>query len=510
MKRILFAVALAAVVAMLVLHQADATVLTTSNRVSYTGNGVTTLFTVPYKILAASDLLVTVNGTTKTLTTHYSVTGAGTSSTSITFVAAPANGTAIVISRVRPYAQTRQLRGQGAFTPSTIESALDDMEMQIQQIVGADGGLPGNNGVWAGSPAGSFLRDQTSTRGTINLNATAAPSAPAEGDVWIDDIDLVLRVVMDGTTATVLTDQTAVLAPATSVTTATVTATTVNVIDHLAITDRATPPAAPGAGINLYANTRGTTFAIPSWRTAGEADVTQPPGVESNWAVHCIAGIPGSATLGGSNIFSTITTGTATSRSPAASTVIASMHAVDLVSAAGAGSSAGLEGNVALSFRGDAAGLGGFLFYARFGTTTALAQQRAFVGVSSTVIAFANVNPSTLLNGVYIGYDSTQTTLRACGNDGAGTATCVDLGANFPVNATAIYDVYLYSPPAGTSVKYAVERLDSSFFASGTISAAGDLPSTSTFLTPHVWVNNGTTASAATLRLGKTCITSHY
>jgi hypothetical protein len=152
----------------------------------------------------------------------------------------------------------------------------------------------------------------------------------------------------------------------------------------------------------------------------------------------------------------------------------------------------------AFVFRGNAAGLGGFFFYARFATTTALAQQRAFVGALGHRRGAGQREPEhAAQHHVYLGYDSTQTTLRACGNDGAGAATCTDLGANFPVNATAVYDVYIYSAPAGSTVKWAVERLDSSVLRQRHDQRrrrpAG---STSTFLAPQLWVNNGTTASA--------------
>jgi hypothetical protein len=54
----------------------------TTNRISYSGNGSTTAFSFPYYFLEAGDLkvvLVSSAGaeTVQTLTTHYTVTGAG-------------------------------------------------------------------------------------------------------------------------------------------------------------------------------------------------------------------------------------------------------------------------------------------------------------------------------------------------------------------------------------------------------------------------------------------------
>ena len=61
------------------------TVSTTSNKVSFSANGSTTVFAYNFKIFADADLTVIIRAadgteTTKTLTTHYTVSGAGSAS----------------------------------------------------------------------------------------------------------------------------------------------------------------------------------------------------------------------------------------------------------------------------------------------------------------------------------------------------------------------------------------------------------------------------------------------
>ncbi len=75
------------------------TISSTTNRASFSGNGVTTLFSFPYRFLVDADLVViekvTATGveTVKTLTTHYTVSGAGgANGGSITMLIAPASG----------------------------------------------------------------------------------------------------------------------------------------------------------------------------------------------------------------------------------------------------------------------------------------------------------------------------------------------------------------------------------------------------------------------------------
>ena len=61
------------------------TLSTTSNKVSFSGNGSTTVFAYNFKILANSDLKVFIRSATgtetlKTISTHYNVSGVGSAS----------------------------------------------------------------------------------------------------------------------------------------------------------------------------------------------------------------------------------------------------------------------------------------------------------------------------------------------------------------------------------------------------------------------------------------------
>jgi hypothetical protein len=130
-KRILLAAALAAVA---VVCPAQATLTSTSSSVTYTGNGATTAFTVPFKFLASSHLVVTVAGVTKTLGSHYTVSGTGNPTGTVTFTTAPANAAAVVITRTVPYTQLTSLRTPRTYDPETLENALDLRTMADQQL----------------------------------------------------------------------------------------------------------------------------------------------------------------------------------------------------------------------------------------------------------------------------------------------------------------------------------------------------------------------------------------
>jgi hypothetical protein len=191
-------------------------------------------------------------------------------------------------------------------------------------------------------------------------------------------------------------------------------------------------------------------------------------------------------------------TGTATARSPAATNLFTSLIRIGYVSASTAGSSAGTRQGLANFWRGNAAGRGGFTYVARFGISDAsfVSGSRTLVALSATTGAFSNADPSTFLNFIGVGNDAGQTTLRIMSNDGSGTATATDLGANFPCNtvSTDVYELVLYAPPNGSRVDYQVTRLNTGDVATGSITT--DLPSSTTFLSPQIWRNNGATASA--------------
>lgn len=195
------------------------------------------------------------------------------------------------------------------------------------------------------------------------------------------------------------------------------------------------------------------------------------------------------------------TAGTLSARSIAAGSFFAWCRRVGVVSATFAGSSGEILGNRLSYGLGDAAGAGGFTLVATFGIADAapVANARMFVGFTPATIATTNVNPSTLVNIIGVGADAGEATLSIMHNDGAGTATKVGLGANFPADTqrTDVYELVLYAPPQATEVGYRVTRLNTGDSLSGTLSS--NLPAGSTLLSPHVWRNNGATALAVEL-----------
>lgn len=118
------------------------TVSTATSFNSYAGNGSTTSFAYAFKIFQDSNLVVTlVNDTTgvettQTLTTDYTVTGAGSDSGgNVVFGTAPASGNTVVIRRVLPVTQETNYVPNDPFPAEAHEDALDKLTMLVQQEV---------------------------------------------------------------------------------------------------------------------------------------------------------------------------------------------------------------------------------------------------------------------------------------------------------------------------------------------------------------------------------------
>lgn len=102
---------------------------------SATGNGVTTSFAYSFRILDEADLVVTVDGVLKVLTTDYTVTGVDAAlGGNVVFGVAPANGAAIVIARERAYKRDIDYQRNGSFDEETVDADFDAVVMLIQQV----------------------------------------------------------------------------------------------------------------------------------------------------------------------------------------------------------------------------------------------------------------------------------------------------------------------------------------------------------------------------------------
>jgi hypothetical protein len=115
------------------------TVSSSTNKVSYSGNGTLTTFAYSFKIFDEGDLTVILRAsdgteTVQTITTNYTVTGAGSESGgNVEFVTAPTSSQTVVILRELDLNQGLDLVPNDPFPAQSLEESLDKLTFMVQQ-----------------------------------------------------------------------------------------------------------------------------------------------------------------------------------------------------------------------------------------------------------------------------------------------------------------------------------------------------------------------------------------
>lgn len=264
--------------------------------------------------------------------------------------------------------------------------------------------------------------------------------------------------------------------------------------------DAAAPdPTVGTAGLlRLYADSMGGRIMLRQLGPSGLSTTLQPA-IYGN-GMYIVA--PGTSTvmnvLGGPAL---VVAGTMSHPNLVGGGLRVSTSRATVISTATANSIAEVRGPFARIYGGDLPGLGGYTVRIRFAFPSTTALQRGFAGITYLLTAtVATSTVASLINMIGVGFESADSNLIMFNNDGAAAASRTDLGSNFPINSTAVYDLSLFSAANSGIVGWQVNRLDTSVpQAAGTFTT--DIPAPGVFLAPHVWIANGGTAAAVQLDL---------
>lgn len=171
------------------------TITTTTNRISYSGDGVTTDFAAPFLFFDEDHLLVILvdaSGveTTLVITTHYTVADVGDpAGGTVTMVTPPASGETLVIVRNQPYTQTLDLVENDPFPSDAVENTLDKNVIMCQQLLDqigrsftlSDGDTSGASLTIPSPVADSVIGVWNATADTIVIGPTVGEISNAEG-----------------------------------------------------------------------------------------------------------------------------------------------------------------------------------------------------------------------------------------------------------------------------------------------------------------------------------------
>ncbi len=207
---------------------------------------------------------------------------------------------------------------------------------------------------------------------------------------------------------------------------------------------------------------------------------------------------------------------TATGTATAANVSIGSQHTrmkrIDyLVTTAATTAVAGFRQAAALFCR-----LVGYQMVMRAGPATGQATTsttgRFWMGLAATTSAPTDVLPSTQVNCIGIGFESTDTNLYLYHNDASGSCFRVSLGTDFPrylTDRATMYELALFCPPNGAFVRYEVTDLATGKVSIGQIDSA-DQPIPATYLAARCWASVGGTSSVIGVTLTSLYMETDY
>ena len=112
------------------------TVEAVHRKVQYTSSGSAGPYSFAFKILAATDIKVSVGSTVKTVSTHYTTAYSADGTGSVTFTSGnePSSSTIVTIESDQAIARTTDYTTGGDFTAASINDALDRLTINDQQI----------------------------------------------------------------------------------------------------------------------------------------------------------------------------------------------------------------------------------------------------------------------------------------------------------------------------------------------------------------------------------------
>ena len=214
--------------------------------------------------------------------------------------------------------------------------------------------------------------------------------------------------------------------------------------------DQANIPAAPTSGwLRTFARNRAGRALLHIIGPSGVDVALQPAFFGNSIVMWAPAATTSQTAFGVTYTARNNGTGAAQSTPTRASTnAMTSLSRANFGTGTTATGASGTQSALAVAWRGNAANLGGFFFFTRFGIETLAADMRAFVGLSANNATMA-ADPSTWANTIGICKDSADSTWQLIQRN-ASTPTKTSTGAT--VTAGQILDFLLFAPPNGSTV----------------------------------------------------------
>ena len=196
----------------------------------------------------------------------------------------------------------------------------------------------------------------------------------------------------------------------------------------------------------------------------------------------------------------------------AATNLAASMRRWRLTSAAVVDSAAEQRSAGLASWRGNAAGLGGWTFVTRISLMNLQATGLGFFCLYGSTAALATtLSLATAISCIGIGisfHRSTHTRWQLVANDSTDAPTPTDMGASLAIATGGVVTLFIAAPPTCSSVW--VRVVDEVWGAVFEQEITAELPANRQLLSPRLYMTNGATAAAVAYDCAGVYLETHF
>lgn len=351
------------------------------------------------------------------------------------------------------------------------------------------------NGLVYASTAGLLATTAAATNGQLLIGSTGAAPVAASLTGTANEI-----TVTSGAGSLTVSLPSTLIAPGSIQTTGVLTVGGTN--NYLALTSVTTEPTTPTAGtVDVYSESiagyEGLRFI-----NSTNADSFLQPSLASK---RIIILTPGTGTGFVSTGTTLSSTGTIGNPSPLTSvSLLTSVRTLSYTTGTTAQTYVSIRSSQTECWRGNAAGLGGFFFVARFGVTTLVTGNRIFIGLTDnpaapSAVVYGDPTTNTTPGKVGMAINASTGNWDFVNNVTGTVPTITALGANFPVTGGNLFELILFSAPNGSNIQYKVTNLSTGTIATGTLTT--NIPASGTFLGIISYITNNATAVSAVMQM---------
>ena len=270
---------------------------------------------------------------------------------------------------------------------------------------------------------------------------------------------------------------------------------------YLDIPDVVTPAAPSTGNLRIFAKTRAARGTLNTIGPLG-VDVAYQPALFGNTMILWVPSGTTAQTAFGA-VYTARNNGTSAAQATparASTNAMTSLFRATFSTGTTATGSSGTQTASTVAWRGNAAGLGGFFFFSRFGVETLSADLRVFVGLSAnnaTIVADASTWPNTC----GLVKDTADSTWQFATRN---ATTLTKTASGCTVTAGQILDLYVFAPPNNSATIYVrlVDAVTGTIFMDD-VAITSNLPVNTTFMYMQAQTQSVTGTTAKLLALNK-------